>query len=121
MQTVYAIGCLLVILLIGVPFAITHPWRVAMVVCFFLAHVLVGFSYDRLLDRLRASRHPAARRFASAHAAVAGLLTGEPPYDGPERRIARGFVQTVFFLAAAVFYVLLLVWLGGVLDWLENQ
>jgi hypothetical protein len=91
-----------------------------MVVSFFGVHVLVMVAYEALVERLGKSQHPAARRLAAAEAVIAGLISGAPPYDGPDRKIARGLVQTTTFLVAAVFYILLLVWLGRVLDWLES-
>jgi hypothetical protein len=120
MQTVIAIGCLVVLLLIGVPFAIKYPWRVAMVVTFFAAHVAVMVGYEALIERLRESQRPAARRLVATHAAIFGLMGNHPPYDTTQYKVRRAVVQTVVYLAAFVFYVWLLVELGVLLDWLES-
>ncbi len=121
MQNVVAIGCFVVLLLVGIPFAFKYPWRVAMLACFVLGHVAAMVGYAALVDWLQKSPRPAARRLAAAHAALAGLLSGDPPYDGPERRLARGFAQAAGFLIAGAFYMALLLWMGGVLDWLEDS
>ena len=120
MQTAIAIGCLVVLLLVGVPFAIKYPWRVAMLVTFFAAHVAVMVGYAALIARLTESQRPVARRLVAVHAAVFGLMGNDPPYDGPQYKLRRAAVQTVVYLAAFVFYIWLLVKLGVLLDWLES-
>jgi hypothetical protein len=120
MQTVIAIGCLVVLLLIGVPFAIKYPWRVAMVVSFFAIHVAVMVGYEALIERLRESQRPAARRLVALHVAVFGLMGNNPPYDDPRYKVRRAAVQTLVYLSAFAFYIWLLVKLGVLLDWLES-
>ena len=119
MQTAIAIGCLVVLLLIGVPFAIKYPWRVAMVVAFFAIHIAVMVGYEALIERLRKSQRPAARRLVALHVAIFGLVGNNPPYDGPQYKVRRAVVQTLVYLSAFVFYLWLLVTLGVLLDWLE--
>ena len=120
MQTVTAIGCLLVLLILGVPFAIMYPWRVGMLVSFLAIHVLVMVGYDALIDRLKASPHPTARRLAAANATLAGLLAAGQPADGRGRKLARGITQAIVYGGAFVFYIWLLWALGGLLDRLEG-
>ena len=120
MQNVMAVGCFVVLLVIGIPFAIKYPWRVAMVVTFFAIHVAVMVGYSALIARLMESQHPAARRLVAVNAAVFGLMGNDPPYDGPQYKVRRAVVQTVVYLAAFAFYIWLLVKLGVLLDWLES-
>lgn len=120
MQTAYAIGCLGVLLLVGVPFAIAWPWRAAMVAVFIAAHVAAMIGYESVVERLGKSGRPAARRVAAAHSALAGLISGAAPYDGPDRRVARTVAQATAFVLAAAFYMALLLWMGNVLDALEG-
>ena len=120
MQTGISIGCLLVLLLIGVPFAIKYPWRAAMVVTFFAVHIAVMVGYAALIARLMQSQRPAARRLVAAHEKLSALLGDAPPYDGPEHKVLRTAVQVAVYLPALVFYFALLLWLGDVLDWLEQ-
>jgi len=120
MQTAIAIGAVLLLLVVGVPFAITYPWRVAMLVSFLAVHVLAMVGYDALVERLKASPRPAARRLAAAHAALAGLLAASRPGVGRGRRLARGIAQAVFYGSAFVFYIWLLSAMGGWLDRLEG-
>jgi hypothetical protein len=120
MQNVVAIGCFVVLLLVGIPFAIKYPWRVAMVVSFFAAHIAVMVGYAVLIERLTGSQHPAARRFVAAHATVATLLADHDLPDGPRYgKATRVAAQTVIYLSIFVFYGWLLLSLGDVLDWLE--
>jgi hypothetical protein len=119
MQTVIAIGCLVVLLLIGVPLATKYPWRVAMVVAFFAVHVAVMVGYEALIERLKESQRPAARRLVAIHVAIFGLMGNHPPYDAPQYKLRRAVVPTLVYLSAFAFYVWLLVKLGVVLDWLE--
>jgi hypothetical protein len=120
MQSVVAIGCFVVLLLIGIPFAMKYPWRVAMVVSFFAVHIAVMVGYAALIGWLAESRHPAARRFVAAHATVSALLADHDLPDGPRYgKAARIAAQTVIYLSAFVFYGWLLLSLGDVLDWLE--
>ena len=122
MQTAIAIGCLVVLLLVGVPFAIKYPWRVAMVVTFFGVHVAVMVGYAVLIGRLAESQHPVARRLAAAHATLSALLAdGNVPENGHRySKAARFTVQAIVYLSAFVFYIWLLVKLGVLLDWLEQ-
>jgi len=120
MQTGLSVGCLLVLLLIGVPFAIAYPWRAVMVIGFFGVHVAVMVGYSALIDRMSKSQHPAARRFITAHATLSDLLADDALPDGPRfSKAARKSTQAVVYLSAFVFYIWLLVKLGVVLDWLE--
>src|SRR5688572_25731548 len=120
MQTAIALGCCVVLLLIGVPFALKYPWRVAMVITFLGVHVLVMVGYDWLIERLRTMQSPSARRLVAAHEKLSALLGNAPPYDGPEHKVLRTTVQLAVYLPAMVFYFALLLWLGDVLDWLEQ-
>ncbi len=123
MQTGISIGCLLVLLLIGVPFAIAYPWRAVMVVGFFGAHVALMVGYAALLGRLKESQHPAARCIVAAHATLSALLAEESELgEGPRySKAARRTVQTIVYLSAFVFYGWLLLTLGDLLDWLETS
>ena len=121
MQTVIAIGCLVVLLVIGIPFAIKYPWRVAMVLTFFGVHVAVMVGYAVLIARLTESQQPAARRFMAVHGKLSELLAdGNSSQEGARYgKAARFTAQAVFYLSAFVFYIWLLVKLGVLLDWLE--
>jgi hypothetical protein len=120
MQTGLSVGCLLVLLLIGVPFAIAYPWRAVMVIGFFGVHVAVMVGYSALIDRMSKSQHPAARRFITAHATLSNLLADDALPDSPRfSKAARKSTQTVVYLSAFVFYIWLLLKLGVLLDWLE--
>jgi hypothetical protein len=121
MQNVMAVGCFVVLLLIGIPFAIKYPWRVAMVVTFFAVHVAVMVGYAALIARLTESQRPAARRLVAVHARLSELLAdGNSSQDGHRYgKAARFTVQAIFYLSAFVFYIWLLVKLGVLLDWLE--
>jgi hypothetical protein len=121
MQTGLSVGCLLVLLLIGVPFAIAYPWRALMVVVFFGVHIAVMVGYWVLIDRMSKSEHPAARRFITAHETLSDLMADDALPDSPRfGKVARKSTQTVVYLAAFVFYIWLLVKLGVLLDWLEK-
>ena len=120
MQTGLSVGCLLVLLLIGVPFAIAYPWRALMVIGFFGVHVAVMVGYSALVDRVSKSQHPAARRFITAHATLSDLMADDGLPDSPRfSKAARKSTQAVVYLSAFVFYIWLLVKLGVLLDWLE--
>ena len=116
MQTLTSLVCAVVVLVLAVGYTIVYPSSAAMLVCVVLAYVLVTVGYDALIARLTASQHPAARRLASLHATVVGLLRGDPPYDGPERKLARGVVRTVVYSVAIVIVFALLLWFGDALD-----
>jgi hypothetical protein len=122
MQTAISIGCFVVLLVIGIPFAIKYPWRVAMVVTFFAVHVAVMIGYAALIARLTESQRPAARRLVAAHARLSELLAdGNSSQNGHRHgKAARFTVQAIVYLSAFVFYIWLLVKLGVLLDWLES-
>jgi len=120
MQTALSVGCLLVLLLIGVPFAIAYPWRAVMLIGFFGVHVAVMVGYSALIERMSKSQHPAARRFITAHATLSDLMADDALPDSPRfSKAARKTTQIIVYLSAFVFYIWLLVKLGVLLDWLE--
>jgi len=120
MQTALSVGCLLVLLLIGVPFAIAYPWRAVMLIGFFGVHVAVMIGYSALIEQMSKSQHPAARRFITAHATLSDLMADDALPDSPRfSKAARKTTQIIVYLSAFVFYIWLLVKLGVLLDWLE--
>jgi hypothetical protein len=122
MQTGISIGCLLVLLLVGIPFAFKYPWRVLMLTGFCLVHVAAMVGYSALMARLTASPHPAARRLVNAHATLSALLADDHqlPEGVRHSKLARRTVQTIVYVSVFVFYGWLLLTLGDLLDWLEK-
>jgi hypothetical protein len=121
MQNAFAIGCFVVLLLVGIPFAFKYPWRAAMVTAFFAVHIAVMVGYAALIELLAKSQHPAARRLITAHAVLSDLMADDALPDGAGySKTVRRTVQVIVYLSAFVFYGWLLLTLGDLLDWLEK-
>ena len=118
----YLIAILVLVFLVGyvIPNIIRYPWHT-------LVFVVVGVGLtaalgggEKLMARLRASGHPAARRYLAVHGTLFDIFEGVPPYNRGRWWLVRTLVQLVLggvLLAAAL---AVLVAMGAAFNWLDR-
>jgi hypothetical protein len=115
------IGVLVLAFLAGyvIPNAIRYPWHTIVFVAAALGISAMAGAGERVMSRLRASAHPAARRSLAMHAGFFALLHGVPPYDSGRWWLARTVVQALFWMVMLAAALVVLVAMGYVFHWID--
>ena len=94
---------LLLVFLVGyvAPNIIRYPFHTLVFVVIAIALAVTAGAGEGLMDRLKASRHPAARRCHTAYRTLVAILDGVPPYSAGRWWVVRTLLQSAFY--AAVF------------------
>lgn len=116
-------GILLLAFLVGyvAPNIIRYPLHTLVFVAVGAGLVYLSGGGDRVMTRLKASEHPAARRYVAAHATFFAILEGVPPYNAGRWWLARTLVQGVFWVVALAAALAVIVAIGGVFLWLDKH
>jgi len=116
------IAILLLVFLAGyvVPNIIRYPWHALVFVAVGIGLTLVMGGGDWLMARLKASQHPAARRYLAVHATFFAIVEGAPPYDAARWWIVRTLVQGGFWIVILAIALALIVAMGGAFHWLDK-
>lgn len=120
MQILIAILVLAFLLGYVVPNIIRYPWHALVFVVVGIGLILAMGGADWVMARLKASQHPAARRYLAAHATFFAILKGAEPYNAGRWWLVRTLVQSVFWIAAFAAGLALIVAMGGVFHWLDK-
>lgn len=95
MQFIIAILVLIFLAAYVIPNIFRYPWHTLVFVVVGIGLSLAVGGGDRLMARLKASEHPAARRYLAAHATFFAILEGAPPYNAGRWWIVRTLAQGV--------------------------
>ena len=121
MYIIIGVLLLLFFALYVVPNIIRYPWHTLVFVVAAAALSLATGAGNRLIARLNASTHPAARRFAASCATFTAIVHGVPPYKEARWWIARTLAQALYWGVALTMALAVLVALGAVFVWLDKQ
>jgi hypothetical protein len=115
------IGILVLAFMAGyvIPNAIRHPWHTIVFVAAALGISAMAGAGERMMLRLRASTHPAARRSLAVHSGFFALLHGVPPYDSARWWLARTVVQGLFWMVMLAAALVVMVAMGHVFHWID--
>ena len=118
MQLVLAVVFLIFIVGYVIPNILVYPWQSLVLIVACIGITVVADGGERVMGRLRASQHPALRRYLSAHDKFFAIFNGVPPYNEGRWWLRRTLVQGVFWVVALPLMFAVLVALGGVLHWI---
>lgn len=115
------IGILFLAILAGyvIPNAVRYPWHTIVFVAAAIGLSAMSGAGERVMSRLKASAHPAARRYLALHAGFFALLQGVPPYDSGRWWLPRTAVQALFWGVALAAVLVVMVAMGYVFHWID--
>jgi hypothetical protein len=118
----YVIAILILIFVVGyvVPNIFRYPWHTLVFVVVGIGLIVLMGGGERLMARLKASEHPAARRYLTAHTTFLAIVEGVPPYDAGRWWIVRTLAQGLFYAVVFAAVLALLVAMGFVFTRLDQ-
>ena len=118
----YIVAILLLVFFVGyvVPNIIRYPWHTLVFLAVAIGLAAAMGAGERLMARLKASQHPAARHYLALHRTLFAILEGVPPYNLRRWWIARTLVQCVFYAAVFAATLAVIVAMGFVFTRLDQ-
>ena len=121
MQLVLAVVFLIFLAGYVIPNILVYPWQSLTLIVACIGVTMVADGGERVMGRLRASQHPALRRYLSAHDKFFAIFNGVPPYNEGRWWLRRTLVQGVFWVVMLAAALAVLVALGAVLEWIDPK
>lgn len=121
MQLVAAIVLLVFLAGYVVPNIVRYPWHSIVFTVIIVGLASATGAGEWLIGRVKASRHPAARRCVTVCSTTLAIVNGTPPYNAGRWWIVRTLVQTAFYVAVFAATLAVIVAIGFVFTQMDSQ
>jgi len=117
------VAILLLVFVAGyvVPNIVRYPWHAIVFVVIAIGLASATGAGEWLIERVKASRHPAARRCLAMSRTLVAVINGVPPYNAGRWWIVRTLVQTVFYAMVFAASLAVIVAIGFVFTQMDGK